>query len=90
MPPHPCVFVNEQKLLDLKVILIQKHELKAEFVGGVLSCEDTVPIKRVCYDFSVSFIIRMNIFLFTIKSAKLLLKVFLGQTAIARFRGASI
>jgi hypothetical protein len=47
MPPHPCVFVNEPKLLDLKMILIQKHGLKAEFVGGVLNCEDTVAIKRV-------------------------------------------
>jgi len=28
------------------MILIQKHGLKAEFVGGVLNCEDTVAIKR--------------------------------------------
>jgi hypothetical protein len=48
MPPHPCVFVNEPKLLDLKMILIRQHGLKAEFVGGVLTCEDTVAIKRVC------------------------------------------
>lgn len=47
MPPHPCVFVNEPKLLDLKMILIQKHGVKAEFVNGVLNCEDTVAIKRV-------------------------------------------
>ncbi len=47
MPPHPCVFVNEPKLLDLKMILIQKHGLRAEFVGGVLNIEDTVAIKRV-------------------------------------------
>jgi hypothetical protein len=47
MPPHPCVFVNEPKLLDLKMILIRQHGLKAEFVGGVLTCEDTVAIKRV-------------------------------------------
>ncbi|CAF1318906.1 unnamed protein product [Rotaria sordida] len=46
MPPHPCVFVNEPKLLDLKMILIRQHGLKAEFVGGVLTCEDTVAIKR--------------------------------------------
>jgi len=46
MPPHPCVFVNEPKLLDLKMILTQKHGLRAEFVGGVLNCEDTVAIKR--------------------------------------------
>ncbi|CAF4958758.1 unnamed protein product, partial [Rotaria magnacalcarata] len=46
MPPHPCVFVNEPKLLNLKMILIQQHGLKAEFVGGVLTCEDTVAIKR--------------------------------------------
>jgi hypothetical protein len=52
MPPHPCVFVNEPKLLDLKMILIQKHGLKAEFVGGVLNCEDTVAIKRVINNFS--------------------------------------
>lgn len=47
MPSHPCVFVNEPKLLDLKMILIQKHGLRAEFVGGVLNIEDTVAIKRV-------------------------------------------
>ncbi|CAF1601439.1 unnamed protein product, partial [Adineta ricciae] len=46
MPPHPCVFVNEPKLLDLKMILIRQHGLRAEFVGGVLTCEDTVAIKR--------------------------------------------
>ncbi|CAF1229304.1 unnamed protein product [Adineta steineri] len=46
MPPHACVFVNEPKLLDLKMILIRQHGLRAEFVGGVLTCEDTVAIKR--------------------------------------------
>ena len=51
MPSHPCVFVNEPKLLDLKMILIQKHGLRAEFVGGVLNIEDTVAIKRVRYPF---------------------------------------
>lgn len=51
MPPHPCVFVNEPKLLDLKMILIRQHGLKAEFVGGVLTCEDTVAIKRVRKNF---------------------------------------
>ncbi len=54
MPPHPCVFVNEPKLLDLKMILI-RQQLKAEFVGGVLTCEDTVAIKRVINNF-LSFI----------------------------------
>ncbi len=57
MPPHLCVFVNEPKLLDLKMILIQKHGLKAEFVGGVLNCEDTVAIKRVINKF-ILFIIQ--------------------------------
>ena len=49
MPAHPCVFVNEPKLLDLKMILIRQHGLKAEFVNGVLICEDTVAIKRVSH-----------------------------------------
>ena len=47
MPPHLCVFVNEPKLFDLKMIFIRQHGLKAEFVNGVLICEDKVAIKRV-------------------------------------------
>ncbi|CAF1593982.1 unnamed protein product, partial [Adineta steineri] len=46
MPPQACVFINEPKLFDLKTILIRQHGLRAEFVGGVLTCEDTVAIKR--------------------------------------------
>ena len=53
MPPHPCVFVNEPKLLDLKMIFIRQYGLKAEFVHGVLICEDTVAIKRVRIDRTV-------------------------------------
>ncbi|CAF1306100.1 unnamed protein product, partial [Didymodactylos carnosus] len=47
MIPHSSVFVNEPKLLHLKMILIQQYGLRAEFVGGVLTCEDSVAIKRV-------------------------------------------
>jgi hypothetical protein len=61
MPPHPCVFVNEPKLLDLKMIFIRQHGLKAEFVNGVLICEDTVAIKRVCnrMDQAFSFVLQL-------------------------------
>lgn len=61
MPPHPCVFVNEPKLLDLKMILIRQHGLRAEFIGGVLTCEDTVAIKRVIYHVILMLFI-LNIF----------------------------
>ena len=61
MLSHPCVFVNEPKLLDLKMILIQKHGLRAEFVGGVLNIEDTVAIKRVTNPFLFHHILSFSL-----------------------------
>ena len=60
MTRHPCVFVNEPKLLDLKTVLIRQHGLQAEFVNGALICEDTVAIKRVIID--AYLLRRMTIF----------------------------
>ena len=45
MPTHQTIFVNELKLSDFKQILM-KHDIQAEFSGGVLLCNGQVEVKR--------------------------------------------
>ena len=45
---HKTVFVNEPKLSDLKHIFSQNN-IQAEFHGGVLVCNGTIALKKVCF-----------------------------------------
>ena len=46
VPYHDSLFVSEPRLVDLKQVLLRQN-IKAEFTGGVLVCEDKVAVKRV-------------------------------------------
>jgi len=47
IPAHNSVFINELKLSDFKQILM-KHNISAEFSGGVLWCSNgTLALRRV-------------------------------------------
>lgn len=43
---HRAVFVNEPKLSDFKVVLLQEG-IQAEFAAGVLICNNMVAVRRV-------------------------------------------
>ncbi|KAK0057009.1 cleavage and polyadenylation specificity factor subunit 2, partial [Biomphalaria pfeifferi] len=45
VPAHPAVFINEPKLSDFKLILINAG-VQCEFVGGVLICNNQVAVRR--------------------------------------------
>lgn len=43
---HQSVFINEPRLSDFKQVLL-KEGIQAEFVGGVLVCNNLVAVRRV-------------------------------------------
>ena len=43
---HTAVFINEPKLSDFKQVLL-KENIQAEFVAGVLICNNVVAVRRV-------------------------------------------
>ncbi|KAJ0061179.1 hypothetical protein NL108_010483, partial [Boleophthalmus pectinirostris] len=45
MPGHESVFINEPRLSDFKQVLL-KEGIQAEFVGGVLVCNNMVAVRR--------------------------------------------
>nr|KAG5700899.1 hypothetical protein BaRGS_012306 [Batillaria attramentaria] len=45
VPPHTAVFVNEPKLSDFKMVLINAG-IPCEFVAGVLICNNVVAVRR--------------------------------------------
>ena len=46
MASHTAVFINEPKLSDFKQVLL-KEGIQAEFVAGVLICNNLVAVRRV-------------------------------------------
>ncbi|BFZ11972.1 hypothetical protein BsWGS_15011 [Bradybaena similaris] len=45
VPPHTPVFINEPKLSDLKIVLINAG-VQCEFAGGILVCNNQVAVRR--------------------------------------------
>lgn len=45
-PGHQAVFINEPRLSDFKQVLLREG-IQAEFVGGVLVCNNMVAVRRV-------------------------------------------
>ncbi|XP_041353692.1 cleavage and polyadenylation specificity factor subunit 2-like [Gigantopelta aegis] len=45
VPVHTSVFINEPKLSDFKIVLLQEG-IRCEFVAGVLICNNTVAVRR--------------------------------------------
>lgn len=43
---HQSVFMNEPRLSDFKQVLLREG-IQAEFVGGVLVCNNLVAVRRV-------------------------------------------
>lgn len=43
---HKAVFINEPKLSDFKLVLLQEG-ISAEFIAGVLICNNNVAVRRV-------------------------------------------
>lgn len=43
---HQSVFINEPRLSDFKQVLLREG-IQAEFVGGVLVCNNMVAVRRV-------------------------------------------
>ena len=41
------MYINEPKLSDFKMVLLQEG-MQAEFASGVLICNETVAVRRVC------------------------------------------
>lgn len=41
-----AVYINEPKLSDFKVVLLQEN-IQAEFSAGALVCNDTIAVRRV-------------------------------------------
>lgn len=48
IPGHQSVFINEPRLSDFKQVLL-KEGIQAEFVGGVLVCNNMVAVRRVSF-----------------------------------------
>lgn len=46
VPGHQSVFMNEPRLSDFKQVLLREG-IQAEFVGGVLVCNNVVAVRRV-------------------------------------------
>lgn len=46
VPGHQSVFINEPRLSDFKQVLLREG-IQAEFVGGVLVCNNMVAVRRV-------------------------------------------
>lgn len=46
VPGHQSVFMNEPRLSDFKQVLLREG-IQAEFVGGVLVCNNQVAVRRV-------------------------------------------
>lgn len=46
VPGHQSVFINEPRLSDFKQVLLREG-IQAEFVGGVLVCNNLVAVRRV-------------------------------------------
>lgn len=55
VPGHQSVFMNEPRLSDFKQVLLREG-IQAEFVGGVLVCNNQVAVRRVS-----SFLIRTEL-----------------------------
>lgn len=45
VPGHMAVYINEPKLSDFKMVLLQEG-MQAEFASGVLICNETVAVRR--------------------------------------------
>lgn len=45
VPGHQSVFMNEPRLSDFKQVLLREG-IQAEFVGGVLVCNNQVAVRR--------------------------------------------
>ncbi|KAG5276884.1 hypothetical protein AALO_G00110880 [Alosa alosa] len=45
IPGHQSVFINEPRLSDFKQVLLREG-IQAEFVGGVLVCNNLVAVRR--------------------------------------------
>ncbi|XP_060555652.1 cleavage and polyadenylation specificity factor subunit 2-like [Ruditapes philippinarum] len=45
LPGHMAVYINEPKLSDFKVVLLQEN-IQAEFSAGALVCNDTIAVRR--------------------------------------------
>ncbi|BFZ11958.1 hypothetical protein BsWGS_14998 [Bradybaena similaris] len=45
VPPHTPVFINEPKLSDMKIVLINAG-VQCEFAGGILVCNNQVAVRR--------------------------------------------
>ena len=52
---HKAVFINEPKLSDFKLVLLQEG-IQAEFIAGVLICNNNVAVRRVRIDKFMSLI----------------------------------
>lgn len=46
IPGHMSVFINEPKLSDFKMVLLQEG-IQAEFSAGALVCNETIAVRRV-------------------------------------------
>ena len=46
LPGHISVYINEPKLSDFKIVLLQEG-IQAEFSAGALVCNDTIAVRRV-------------------------------------------
>ncbi|MGH0173466.1 UNVERIFIED_CONTAM: hypothetical protein FKN15_070229 [Acipenser sinensis] len=46
IPGHQAVFINEPRLSDFKQVLLREG-IQAEFVGGVLVCNNMVAVRRI-------------------------------------------
>lgn len=46
IPGHTSAFINEPKLSDFKTVLLREG-IQAEFVAGVLICNNQVAVRRV-------------------------------------------
>uniref|UniRef100_A0A674F3I0 Cleavage and polyadenylation specificity factor subunit 2 n=1 Tax=Salmo trutta TaxID=8032 RepID=A0A674F3I0_SALTR len=54
IPGHQSVFINEPRLSDFKQVLLREG-IQAEFVGGVLVCNNIVAVRRVSESVCLSF-----------------------------------
>ncbi|XP_053394070.1 cleavage and polyadenylation specificity factor subunit 2-like [Mercenaria mercenaria] len=45
VPGHMAVYINEPKLSDFKMVLLQEN-IQAEFSAGALVCNDTIAVRR--------------------------------------------
>lgn len=54
---HKAVFINEPKLSDFKLVLLQEG-IQAEFIAGVLICNNNVAVRRVGVVYDITFVLQ--------------------------------